>query len=305
MNGQSHAGARTALGLAGPRGFEPPFSGSEGLLLGKEEHKQVISRFKEFCEVDLQLSERTVYGHVRQIKRFLKSVDGFSRDDIRGFLRGFKDRSPSTYSNVLKSLRRFFRDFLRRPDLVESFRLPHREVSIKIIPSRSDLKQFYKGLKSVRDKALFLLYASSGLRASEVLKLKHEDIDFGERRVLLGGNGSRTKRSWISFYNIEAEKFLEKYLVKRNGGSERLFPISRRRLATIFKQASKRSGVSVSPQRLREWFCAEMGRLGVPDRYVDAFCGRVPKSVLARHYSDYSPEKLKEIYENADLKILN
>jgi hypothetical protein len=48
-----------------------------------------------------------------------------------------------------------------------------------------------------------------------------------------------------------------------------------------------------------------LGRLGVPDRYVDAFCGRVPRSVLARRYSDFAPEKLKEIYENAKLRILN
>ena len=40
--------------------------------------------------------------------------------------------------------------------------------------------------------------------------------------------------------------------------------------------------------------CAcEMGMLGVADRYIGAFCGRVSKSVLARHYTDYSPEKLK------------
>jgi len=47
-----------------------------------------------------------------------------------------------------------------------------------------------------------------------------------------------------------------------------------------------------------------MGRLGVPDRYVDTFCGRTPKSVLARHYTDYSPEKLKEMYDRAELIVL-
>ena len=48
-----------------------------------------------------------------------------------------------------------------------------------------------------------------------------------------------------------------------------------------------------------------MANLGIQDRYVDAFCGRTSKSVLARHYTDYSPERLKEIYENADLKVLS
>jgi hypothetical protein len=55
---------------------------------------------------------------------------------------------------------------------------------------------------------------------------------------------------------------------------------------------------------LREWFCDEMGRLGVPDRYVDAFYGRVP-TVPAKRYSDSAPEKLKDIYDKANPKIFN
>jgi intergrase/recombinase len=49
----------------------------------------------------------------------------------------------------------------------------------------------------------------------------------------------------------------------------------------------------------------KMLSLGVQETYIDAFCGRVPKSILARHYTDFSPEKLKEIYEKAGLKILS
>jgi intergrase/recombinase len=56
---------------------------------------------------------------------------------------------------------------------------------------------------------------------------------------------------------------------------------------------------------LRDWFCQEVEKLGVPDRYIDTFCGRVPRSVLARHYTDFSPEKLKEIYDKANLKVLS
>jgi len=49
---------------------------------------------------------------------------------------------------------------------------------------------------------------------------------------------------------------------------------------------------------------AEMGRLGVSDRYIATFCGRTPKLVLARHYNDYIPERLKKIYDDVDLKVL-
>jgi len=44
-----------------------------------------------------------------------------------------------------------------------------------------------------------------------------------------------------------------------------------------------------------------MLRLEVAETYVDAFCGRVPESVLARHYTDFSPEKLNESYRRAKL----
>jgi len=65
------------------------------------------------------------------------------------------------------------------------------------------------------------------------------------------------------------------------------------------------SGVKITPQRLRDFFCMAMGELNAPDRYVDAFCGRTPRSILARHYTDYSPERLKKIYDNANLKVLS
>ena len=52
----------------------------------------------------------------------------------------------------------------------------------------------------------------------------------------------------------------------------------------------------ITVQSLRRWFSVELTRLRVPDRYVDALSGRIPKTILARHY-EYSHERLKEIYE--------
>ncbi|MGF3499613.1 MAG: integrase, partial [Candidatus Methanosuratincola sp.] len=67
----------------------------------------------------------------------------------------------------------------------------------------------------------------------------------------------------------------------------------------------RNQGVKVTPKVLRFWFANEMARLGVPDRFIDAFQGRIPRSVLARHYTDYSLENLKAIYDRAELKVLS
>jgi hypothetical protein len=39
------------------------------------------------------------------------------------------------------------------------------------------------------------------------------------------------------------------------------------------------------------------------ETYLEAFCGRVPQSVLVRHYTDFSPERLREVYQKAILNV--
>ncbi|KXA90760.1 hypothetical protein AKJ57_03840 [candidate division MSBL1 archaeon SCGC-AAA259A05] len=47
-----------------------------------------------------------------------------------------------------------------------------------------------------------------------------------------------------------------------------------------------------------------MGKLGVPDRYVNAFRGKIPKTLLVKNYTDFHPSELREVYEKANLKGL-
>jgi len=106
-----------------------------------------------------------------------------------------------------------------------------------------------------------------------------------------------TKKSWISFYNEETANLIEMFEGKP-------FEISRNTIAHVFKEVANKTGINISPQTLRSIFAREMTLKGVNDRYIDCFCGRTPQSVLARHYSDFSPEVLKDIYEKANIKVL-
>ena len=268
---------------------------------------RLLVDFKEFCKVDLQLADRTVMDHVWRIKHFLKAIDvkRLSKEDIRSYLMGFTDGNKNTYSNVLKALKVFCRDFLGRPWLVDGFRFPPRPIEPKVIPNKEQLKKFYNEL-DLRDRALFLLYATSGLRKSEVLSLGIQDINLEKRMIKpKKEEGSRTKKTWIAFFNKEAEESLKNYLATRHDKDPRLFQMGPSNNLKTWKKAHRKTGIHITPQVLREWFACEMGRLGVPDRYVDAFCGRVPRSILARHYTDFSPERLKEIYDKANLRVLN
>jgi len=88
-----------------------------------------IEAFRDFLAVDLRLSELTVKGHVIMLKRFAKwlkenGVSEVTQDVLPSYLKTYSGKSSSSYANVVKSLKRLFRDYLKRPELVETFRLP-------------------------------------------------------------------------------------------------------------------------------------------------------------------------------------
>lgn len=202
--------------------------------------------------------------------------------------------------NSLRALKAYFK-FIGREDVVKSYKFPRWPRRIKY-NSKEEVQIFHNALRNIREKALYLFYASTGLRKNEVLSLRKDDINRRLRMVIPKNHEfSRTKHSWITFYNDEVEDLLNEYLGSRNDNSPKLFPISQSLFCKMWREAREITEIKLSPRDLRFWFCSEMGRLGVPDRYIDTFCGRIPQRIIARHYTDYSPKTLKEIYDRANL----
>ncbi len=140
-------------------------------------------------------------------------------------------------------------------------------------------------------KVVFLLLAFSGLRVGELI---NADIDKTNRMIVPQSHNGSTKHAWISFYNTEAEALLKDSIPK----------ITVDGLSHRIKKTADKTGIHIYPHLLRSVFAHEMSKAGVQDRYIDAFCGRAPGSVLTRYYSEYLPEVLKEIYDKANIKIL-
>jgi intergrase/recombinase len=191
------------------------------------------------------------------------------------------------------------------PWIMEGFKKAHQNNNYDIVlPSKAQIKEGFEALTDDRERAIYLFYATTGLRLSEGLGLnRFQDIDYGFRAVR-SKHDTRTKKAGITFFNAECEQYLKKYLESRNDDSERLFRIGYREFQRIWKKASEKAGIKISPQILRKWHSTELGELGVPDRYVDIFQGRAPRTVLAKHYTGKELLRLKRIYEKANLKVL-
>jgi len=111
----------------------------------------LLTRFREFLKVDLRRSDKTAYEHTYYIKKFLnalpKPIETVTAEDVRQYLKGLSSISSAQYKNILMALKVFFRDFLKAPETVASFKFPHQVFKPKQILSKEQLQQFYKCLK--------------------------------------------------------------------------------------------------------------------------------------------------------------
>ena len=270
-------------------------------------NSETLTEFAEFMNVNMRLVPRTVRETVENTTRFLAGSNyTVSYESVAEYLKLYLGKAPKTYNSQITSLRRFIRDFLRRPELMESFKMsPVDSMGNNTkLPSRTQLKRGFQALSNVQAKAVYLFTASTGLRRGEIQDLTKDKVDFKLRSVV-PRHFTRVKRSGITFYNEETETWLKQYLSERRDGGSKLFVLSDRKWRRILKTASKAAGVKIGPQILRVWFATEMGELGLPDRFVDIFHGRAPRSVLARHYTAKGLETLKRIYDHAGLKVLD
>jgi integrase len=252
----------------------------------------------------------TVTNHAWKIKALLTTIDKpvelITKGDLRNFLIGIRERySVNTYSAFIKAIRRFFRDYLNKPELA-TFKFPTIPFTPKMLMfEKEDLQRFHEAIQHPVVKMLFMGYCVTGLRRNDLLYLKKNEL-FLKDRMIIKNNASTTKHRWVTFYNEELGEKLFPYLESRTDSNLRVFVVDKwKTFARHWKMAQKEAKLHITPKDLRDWFCVEMTNLGVTDRYIDAFCGRVPKTVLGRHYTDYSPHRLKKIYDKANLRLLS
>jgi integrase/recombinase XerD len=119
-------------------------------------------------------------------KHFGKPPDQLGAEHIRRyqlFLTKEKKVSTSTYVMMICGLRFFYTHTLHRKVAIERIPFPRRERKLPLILSRDEVKTLLEAPSDLRDRAMLAILYGSGLRVSEVTRLKVADIDSG-RNVL-------------------------------------------------------------------------------------------------------------------------
>ncbi|MBM3291946.1 hypothetical protein FJY84_04640 [Candidatus Bathyarchaeota archaeon] len=264
-----------------------------------------IKKFKQFLELNLRLTPSTVVHTVNIAKRYLRHSKGvISSMTLSKYLQIYLKKEAWTYNTQIVALRRFFK-FIEMSDTINAFKLAPIDCGTNTkfkVPTLAQVETGFKAQTSEADRALYTFTALTGLRAGEVVHLTRDKVDL-ENRTVIPKHYTRTKATGITFLTIEAAEILKEYLSKRRDKNPRVFTTSERQRKKIWIRASEAAGVKITPQILRVWFSSEMGERGVPDRYVDIFQGRAPRSVIAKSYTGIELSRLRGVYDRAGLKF--
>ena len=160
---------------------------------------------------------------------------------------------------------------------------------------------------SYRNKAMLELLYATGLRVSELISLKFNDIDLTNDFVRVIGKGSKERIVPISDLAVKwLSIYLNQYrpIILKNKDSEYLFisnalkPISRQGFFKIIKQEVRRAGIKkdVSPHVLRHSFATHLLNHGADLRVIQELLGHSDISTT-QIYTHLVNEKIKKDYE--------
>ena len=155
-------------------------------------------RLKNFSDGTIK-----VYVHaVEKFARFLgRSPDESTAEDVRAFLIHELDRGLSRSYCVIQrnALRHLYLDTLGRPDELQAVPRPKRERRLPVVLSRQEVQRLFAVVKNIKHKALFMVAYDAGLRLSEILNLRIEDIDSGRMVIrICQGKGKKDRYGRLS-----------------------------------------------------------------------------------------------------------
>ncbi len=287
---------------------------------------KAIKKFKRFLQIEKGLSPNSVYAYTYDLKKFNaflssknKDMMSATHDDVRNFLkfeRNKKRNSSRTLARSLAAIRQFY-NFIG--DIDESLENPTNKIETpqikKSLPDFLTIKEITKlnstisenDLFELRDKAIFELLYSCGLRISEAVELVFSDVDMKNRFIKVKGKGNRERLVPMS---EEAIRILKKYIkesrpnILGNRTSEYLFiskkgsMLNRKSVWRLLKGYVDRASIkkNITPHTLRHSFATHLIEKGADLKSVQELLGHMDISTT-QVYTHLARRQLKQIHK--------
>lgn len=249
-------------------------------------NQEVLQAF--FRDNHNQFSAETIRSYQIALSQFFslcqKNYEDVKVHDIRKWLeemndRGLKPRSIQLKLSALKSFYQYCMEENRiNKNPTQRVKTPQKEDSLPYYLTKRQFALLQELTKdNPRDRAIVEVLFATGVRLSELLAIRLEDIKWDTRQIWIR-EGKGNKERFVLFSHA-CEVRLESYLEMRKVSSDYLFsnakgrPISRHLVQMKFRQYSETLGFKVTPHTLRHTFAAYLAEKGMEFSYIQDLLG--------------------------------
>ncbi len=302
---------------------------------------QLITDFLEYLEIEKNRSQATIKNYDFYLRRFaamtkITSPTEITNDLIRSYRLQLNRLPSKTSDSQLKKKTqnyhmiavRSFLKYLAKRDVkslaAEKIELAKQEDRQVEFLEGSELEELLAApmkvdthgntalkLVQLRDKAMLELFFSTGLRVSELAKLKIADVNLKRDDFSVRGKGSKIR---LVFLSAQAKYWIEEYLKQRHDLSPYLFvahdraktgredrdaqAISSRSIERTVEKYARAVGImkKITPHTLRHSFATDLLRNGADIRSVQSMLGHA-SITTTQIYTHVTDARLKEVYQ--------
>lgn len=242
-----------------------------------------------------------------------KDLTKVTFEDIKDYLEhlSLKKEKTSSIRRKISSLKSFYK-FLYKNNYINKKDYPLTKIAYPKMEKKLPKFIYYNDLleiinesskdkDGVRDRLIIEMLYATGVRVSELINIKINDIDFNNRRIIVLGKGNKER---IVYYGEYAEEVLKEYMktherknhnylfVNSKGGK-----LTDRGVRYIIDNIMSKLSVKthVTPHVLRHTFATDMLNNGCDIKVVQELLGH--SSLKATEiYTHVTNEHLKKVY---------
>ena len=292
----------------------------------REELEEAIRRFLNYVTVEKGLSENSLDAYNRDIADFISFLKKRGHKDLEikrpaiiEYLSELREKRGLAISSVARktsALRTFYRflilEGMVKADPTADLQTPKGWLRLPKTLTLTEVEALLKqpegnSPRGIRDSAMLELLYATGLRVSELVKVRLAEINLDVGYIITIGKGS--KQRVIPVSDIAVDK-IKRYLMEsrpfllKGKSSPYLFVTSSGRKMTRqgfwkrLKAYAKSAGIkgTISPHTLRHSFASHLLEGGADLRSVQMMLGHADISTT-QIYTHVSRERLKKVHK--------
>ncbi len=238
---------------------------------------------------------------------FDREILTLSENEIREYIQFLirQNKSNSYINQSINSIKFYFEVVMGMPNRFYSIERPRKEFKLPKVISKEEILSLIANTNNIKHKCIISLLYSAGLRRSELLNLKLEDID--SKRMLIfirNTKGNKDRHSLLSKTILKDLRIYYKewkpkeYLFEGQKGGK----YSTTSVENIVYKAAKKAKIykKITPHMLRHSFATHLLENGTDLRYIQVLLGH-GSSKTTEIYTQVATNNLRSIKNPLDL----